>query len=137
MGVDCVTGTKTRVEKGFFEGGGKRLTAFLCQMVAQLDTRFKPYFMRRLRLVGKEKYAFSWLLSVSGRALREEEEIISFLKIPELAQLGEASGEQGANREGGRLLARSPGQEDGLGCFPRGPGGLPLAGSKATMKPQK
>lgn len=85
----------------------------------------------------KGKSAFSWLPSVSGRALWEKEEIISFLKIPELAQLGKASGEQGANREGKRHLARSPGHEDRLGHFLRGAGGLPLAGSKATMKPQK
>lgn len=43
------------------------------------------------------------------RALWEEEEIISFLKTPELALLGKASGEQGANKEGETQLAWSPG----------------------------
>lgn len=75
--------------------------------------------------------------AVSGRALWEEKEIISFLKIPELAQLGKVYGEQGAKKEGERHLARSPGHEDRLGHFLRGVGVLPLAGSKATMKPQK
>lgn len=94
--------------------------------------------MRRVWMIGNEKSAISWLLSVSGRALCKEEEIISFLKLPELSQLGKASGEQGAKKKKGeRRLARSPEHEDRLGHFLRGAGGLPLAGSKATMKPQK
>lgn len=88
-------------------------------------------------MVRKEKSAFSLLLFVSVRALWEEEEITYFLKTPELAQLGKASGEQGANREGEKQLAKSPGHEDRLGHFLRGVGGLPLAGNRAAMKPQK
>lgn len=72
-----------------------------------------------------------------GRALWEEEEIISFLKTPELAQLGKSSGEQGANKEGERQLAGSPGHKESPGHFLRGAGGLPLAQSRATMRPQK
>lgn len=60
------------------------------------------------------------MLSKSGRALWKEEEIISFFRIPELAQLGKASGEQRANREEERHLAKSPGHEDRLGNFLRG-----------------
>lgn len=88
-------------------------------------------------MVRKEKSAFSWLLFVSVRALWEEDKITYFLKTPELAQLGKPSGEQGANREGEKQLARSPGHKDRLGHFLRGAGGLPLTGNRATMKPQK
>jgi len=73
---------------------------------------------------------------VSGRVLWDEENI-SFLKIPELAQLGKAAGERGVNRKGERHLAKSLGHEDWLGHFLRGTGGLPLARTGATMKPQK
>lgn len=55
-----------------------------------------------------------------GRALWEEEEIISFLKTPELALLGKASGEQGANKEGETQLAWSPGELGEARTFPEG-----------------
>lgn len=82
-------------------------------------------------LAGKKQLKKPFILKLLNNG--EGKVVFSFLEIPELAQLGKDREQP----EGERPLARSPGNEERLGHFLRAAGGLPLAGSKATMKPQK
>lgn len=111
---------------------GKALIVFLGQAMSYFNSWFIINFVRRTCMRRERRNMF-----FPHTALWEEEEIISFLKTPELAKLGKASGEQGANKKGERQLAWSLGHKETPGHFLRGAGGLPLAQSRATMRPQK